>query len=180
MMLCHRGSIGAASYVKLDLCNSWTCRYFRIDFRSWHWRCGWVWSWGLFLPILTAVSGLDQAAEQALATSAERRGRFVRDLPGSDALHWGDGTVMMNANKIWLGGTISSGPDYHLYLAPAFVDDGGGFLAIKAESRQIGAVTAFENFALDLPPAIDLDEYDAVVIWYEASKQFITVARLEN
>jgi hypothetical protein len=117
---------------------------------------------------------------QALATSAERRGRFVRDLPGSDALHWGDGIIMMNANKIWLDGTISPGPDYRLYLAPEFVDDGAGFLAIKAESRQIGAVKTFENFALDLPPAIDLDEYDAVVIWCEAFKQFITAARLEN
>ena len=52
-----------------------------------------------FLPILTAGPGLDQAAVQALATSAERRGRFVHDLPGSDALHWGDGTIMMNAIK---------------------------------------------------------------------------------
>ena len=43
-----------------------------------------------FLPILTAGPGLDQAALQALATSAERRGRFVRDLPGSDALHCGE------------------------------------------------------------------------------------------
>ena len=117
---------------------------------------------------------------QALVTSAGRRGRFVCDLPGSDALHLGDGTIMMNANKIWLDGTISPGPDCHLYLALAFVDDGIGFLAIKAGSRQMGAVKAFENFALDLPPAIDLGEYDAVVIWYEASKQFITVARLEN
>ena len=133
-----------------------------------------------FLPILTASLGLDQVAVQALATSAERRGRFVRDLPGSDALHWGDGTIMMNANKIWLDGTISPGPDYRLYLAPEFVDDGAGFLAIKAESRQIGAVKTFENFALDLPPAMDLDEYDAVVIWCEAFKQFITAARLEN
>ena len=133
-----------------------------------------------FLPILTAGPGLDQAAVQALATSAERRGRFVRDLPGSDALHWGDGTIMMNANKIWFDGTISPGRDYHLYLAPAFVDDGLGFLAIKAESRRIGAVKTFENFALDLPPANDLDEYDAVVIWREAFKQFFTVARLEN
>ena len=133
-----------------------------------------------FLPILTAGPGLDQAAVQALATSAERRGRFVRDLPGSDALHWGDGTIMMNANKIWFDGTISPGPDYHLYLAPAFVDDGLGFLAIKAESRRIGAVKTFENFALDLPPANDLDEYDAVVIWREAFEQFFTVARLEN
>ena len=64
-----------------------------------------------FLPILTAGPGLDQAAVQALATSAERRGSFVRDLPRSDALHWGDGTIMMNANKIWLDGTISPGPD---------------------------------------------------------------------
>ena len=133
-----------------------------------------------FLPILTAGPGLDQAAVQALASSAERRGRLVRDLPGSDALHWGDGTILMNANKIWLDGTISPGPDYRLYLAPEFVDDGAGFLAIKAESRQIGAVKTFENFALDLPPAIDHDEYDAVAIWCEAFKQFITVARLEN
>ena len=109
-------------------------------------------------------------AVQALATSAERRGRFVRDLPGSGALHWGDGTIMMNANKIWLDGTISPGPDYRLYLAPEFVDDGVGFLAIKAELRQIGTVKTFENFALDLPPAIDLVEYDAVVIWCEAFK----------
>ena len=71
-------------------------------------------------------------------------------------------------NYFRLDGTISPGPDYRLYLAPEFVDDGAGFLAIKAESRQIGAVKTFENFALDLTPAIDLDEYDAVVIWCEA------------
>ena len=132
------------------------------------------------MPILTAGPGLDQAAVQALATGAEPRGGFVRDLPGSDALHWGDGTIMMNANKIWLDGTISPGPDYQLYLAAAFIDDGVGFLAIKAESCQIGVVKAFENFALDLPPAIDLGGYDAVVVWCEASKQFITAPRLEN
>ena len=87
---------------------------------------------------------------------------------------------MVNANKIWLDGTVSPGPDYWLYRVPESVDDGAAFLAIKAESRQIGAVKTFENFALDLPPAIDHDEYDAVVIWCEAFKQFITVARLEN
>ena len=80
----------------------------------------------------------------------------------------------------WLDGTISPDPDCRLYLAPEFVDDGAEFLAIKAESRQIGAVKPFENFALALTPAIDLDEYDAVVIWCEAFKQFITAARLEN
>jgi uncharacterized membrane protein YfcA len=33
-----------------------------------------------FLPILTAVLGLDQATLQALASSAKRRGRFIRDF----------------------------------------------------------------------------------------------------
>ena len=65
-----------------------------------------------FLPILTAGPGLDQAAMQVLASSAERRGRSVRDLPGSGALHWGDGTTMMNAKGTWLDGTVSPGPDY--------------------------------------------------------------------
>ena len=121
---------------------------------------------GLYVgvPVLTAGPGLDQAAVQAPASSADRRGRFVRDLPGSDALHWGDGNIMVNANKIWLNGTVSPGPDYRLYLVPEFVDDGVAFLAIKAESWQIGAVKTFENFALDLLPANDLNEYDAVVI----------------
>ena len=72
-------------------------------------------------------------------------GRIVCDLPGLDALHWSDGTIMMNANKIWLDGTISSGPDYRLYLALEFVDDGPGLLVIKAESRQIGAVRTFKK-----------------------------------
>ena len=87
---------------------------------------------------------------------------------------------MMNANKIWLNGTVSPDLDYRRYLVPEFVDDGAAFLAIKAESWQISAVGTFENFVLDLPPAVDLDEYDAVVIWCEAFKQFITAARLEN
>ena len=46
-----------------------------------------------FLPILAAGLGLDQAAMQVLAGSAEKRGRSVCDLPGSGALHWGDGTM---------------------------------------------------------------------------------------
>ena len=133
-----------------------------------------------FLTILTAGLSLDQAALQALASSAERQDRFVRDLPGSGALRRVDGTIVVNANKIWFDGTVSPGPDYRLYLLPEFVDDGAAFLAITAESRQIGAVKTFENFALGLPLAIDLDEYDAVVIWREAFEQFFTVARLEN
>ena len=47
-----------------------------------------------FLPILTAEKGLDTVAIEALSQSALRQGTFVRDLPGSDELHWGDGVIM--------------------------------------------------------------------------------------
>ena len=133
-----------------------------------------------FLPILTAESGLNRDAVDALSASATRSGRFVPDLPGLDALHWGDGTVMLNDRQIWLNGEISPGPDYRLYLVKDFVDDETGFLAIKGAALQVGLINAFRNFALDLPAGIDLDAYGAVVIWCEAFGQFITAARLEN
>ena len=101
-------------------------------------------------------------------------------MPGSDTLHWVDGTIMVHANKICLEGIVLPGPDYRPYPLPEFVDVVSTVLAIKAESRRIGAVKTFENFALDLPPANDLDEYDAVVTSREAFEQFFTVARLEN
>ena len=53
-------------------------------------------------------------------------------------------------------------------------------MAIKSAARQIGTIETFENFALDLPLGLDLDDYQAVVIWCEAFQQFITVAKLEN
>lgn len=53
-----------------------------------------------FPPILTAGPALDQTALQSLASSAKCRGRFVRDLPRLGGLHWGNGTIMVNANKI--------------------------------------------------------------------------------
>ena len=51
---------------------------------------------------------------------------------------------MVNANKICLDGIVSPGPDYRLYLVQEFVDAVATFLAIKAESLQIGAVKTFE------------------------------------
>ena len=50
-----------------------------------------------FLPILTEEKGLDTAALAQLEASAERSGTFTRDLPGSDAFHWGEGTVQRYA-----------------------------------------------------------------------------------
>jgi hypothetical protein len=64
-----------------------------------------------FLPILTAEKGLDTVAIETLSQSDLWQGTFIRDLPGSDGLHWGDGVIMANADQIWLDGEISPGPD---------------------------------------------------------------------
>ena len=132
-----------------------------------------------FLPILTAEKGLDTAAIEALSQCALRQGTFIRDLPGSDGLHWGDGVIMANADCICLDGEISPGPDYRLYLISKYVETAAEFMHIKAESTQIRPIKAFENFALDIPADVEVSNLPAVLIWYEAFGQFITAARLQ-
>ncbi len=132
------------------------------------------------LPILIAEDGLDQTQLSELSQSVVRRGVFKRDLPGSDAFHWGEGTVMINEQQIWLDGAISTGPDYRLYLVPRFVDTEESFKAIKAQAVHIGRIKTFENFAVPLPAGVNGADYAAVVVWCERFNEFITAASLEN
>ena len=131
-----------------------------------------------FLPILTAEDGLDSAALAQLEASAERSGTFTRDLAGSDAFHWGEGVVHVSQQRVWLDGRIAPGPDYRLYLIPAFVEDEAAFLAIKAQSVDVGPVKAFSNFDLAVPPGVKVGDFPALLIWCEAFGEFITAARL--
>ena len=47
-----------------------------------------------FLPIILAGDGADETVLAGASAAAERRGMFVRDLPGSDPLHYGDGEII--------------------------------------------------------------------------------------
>jgi len=131
-----------------------------------------------FLPILTAEDGLDRTALAQLEASAERSGVFSRDLAGSDAFHWGEGTVRINRERVWLEGRIAPGPDYRLYLMPEFVEDEDSFLAIKSQAVDIGPVKAVENFILPVPGDVGASAFPALIIWCEAFGEFITAARL--
>ena len=131
-----------------------------------------------FLPILTAEKGLDSDVLIELQASAERSGTFTRDLPGSDAFHWGDGTVRISDDRIWLEGQVSPGPDYRLYLTPSFADDEASFLAIKTESVEIGKIKTFTNFSIAVPDGVDVGTFPAILIWCEAFGQFITAVEL--
>lgn len=129
------------------------------------------------LPILTAPDAPSEAEVRRLADEALYAGRFRRDLAGSDALHWGEGTVALRADSISLAGRIAPGPDYRLYLAPEFVEDEAGFERIKGQAAEVGPVRTFDNFVVTLPAGVDLARYNTVVVWCEAFGEFITAAR---
>jgi uncharacterized protein YciI len=128
------------------------------------------------LPILTAPKPASAAEIQSLAQAATFSGVFRRDLEGSDALHWGEGTVSINPRAISLAGKVAPGPDYKLYLAPEFVDTEEAFLQVKARAVRVADVKTFENFVVAVPETVNVGEFTTVVVWCEAFSQFITAA----
>ncbi len=131
------------------------------------------------LPILIAPPAPQDAEVQELVGDAQFQGEFRRDLAGSDALHWGEGTVAVASDSISHMGRLSPGPDYRLYLAPEFVEDEAGFERIKASSVEVGPVRTFENFIVTVPAGIDVTAYGTVVVWCETFGEFITAAQYQ-
>lgn len=131
------------------------------------------------LPILIAPPAPPDAEVQALVGDAQFQGTFRRDLAGSDALHWGEGTVAVASDSISLMGALSPGPDFRLYLAPEFVEDEAGFERIKASSLEVGPVRTFENFIVTVPAGVDVTAYSTVVVWCETFAEFITAAQYQ-
>lgn len=130
-----------------------------------------------FLPILTAAPAPDAATLAAAAKAATYSATFRRDLPGSDPLHWGEGTISVTPERIVHQGTLSPGPDYRIYLAPRYVEDKAGFEAIKAQSVELGPIKTFDGFIADVPAGVDIEKFDTVVIWCETFGMFITAGK---
>lgn len=129
------------------------------------------------LPILTAPPAPTASDLQAQAASARFTGTFRRDLADSDALHWGEGTLSVGAERIGLDGEIAPGPDYRLYLSSEFVETEADFVRLKHTMVQVGEVKTFRNFIVDVPPEIDVAAFTTAIVWCESFGQFITAAR---
>jgi Electron transfer DM13 len=129
------------------------------------------------LPILTAPAPPAAAELQATTSAAMFKGRFARNLKGSDFLHWGEGEVHVARDRIAHTGKLAPGPDYRLYLAKSFVDTKDGFLAIKNQSVQIAEIKTFNGFIASVPSGVDVTTYTTVVVWCEAFSQFISAAK---
>ena len=119
-----------------------------------------------------AARVLAEAAKAATYTAT-----FRKDLPGSDAFHWGEGTVSVTPQKIVHQGTLAPGPDYKIYLAPSYVDTDAGFRAIKEQSVQLGSIKSYNGFITEVPAGVNIEDYDTIVIWCEAFGKFITAGK---
>lgn len=129
------------------------------------------------LPILTAPPGPTDAEVRTASSAASFRGEFKRALKGSDALHWGEGTIAVGPASIALMGRVAPGPAYKLYLVPEFVETPEDFKRVKGMSKAVADIKTFDNFIVALPPGTDVTQYKAVVIWCESFSQFITAAK---
>jgi hypothetical protein len=129
------------------------------------------------LPLLIEPPPPPAAEVAALADQAQFKGRFRRDLPGSDRLHWGEGEVAIGRKAVSLQGSVAPGPDYKLYLSPEFVDDEASFARVKARMRRVGDVKTFTNFVVPLPADVDPAAYTTVVVWCETFGEFISAAK---
>lgn len=129
------------------------------------------------LPLLIAPPAPDAQAVASAVQGAGFTGHFRRDLKDSDALHWGEGTVSVGAQRIALQGRLAPGPDYKLYLSPAFVETEADFARLKPQMRRVGDVKTFENFIVELPPGVEPERYNTVIVWCETFSQFITAAQ---
>lgn len=129
------------------------------------------------LPIWTASPPPTASELSAVASSQRFEGTFRRDLKDSDALHWGEGRVIVGTSGIALQGSVSPGPDYKLYLSPEFVETEADFKRLKARMVRVGDVKTFDNFTVPLPASVDPAQYRAVIVWCETFSQFITAAQ---
>ncbi len=129
------------------------------------------------LPILVAPPPPSGAQVQAASAGAVYRATFKRQLKGSDALHWGEGTVTLGPAAITLMGRIAPGPAYKLYLVPEFVETEADFQRVKSRSLAVADIKTFENFVVPVAPGTPLERYNTVVVWCESFSQFITAAQ---
>ncbi|HMN79141.1 MAG TPA: DM13 domain-containing protein [Burkholderiaceae bacterium] len=129
------------------------------------------------LPILIAPKGPTAGEASAASAGALFTTQFRRDHPGSDALHWGEGTVSLSPQQVVLNGRLAPGPDYKLYLLREDVQNRAAFLAVKQQAVRLGDVKTFDNFIVPVPPQVDVAAYNTVLVWCESFSMFIAAAR---
>ena len=131
------------------------------------------------LPILTAPKPPAAQTVRDAVGELLYEARFVRELRGSDFLHWGEGRLYIGRRTIAFLGRLAPGPDYKLYLSPGFVETETEFNQLKSQMIRVGDVKSFENFIVALPTQVDPRDYNTAIVWCETFEQFISAAQYQ-
>lgn len=135
------------------------------------------------LPLIIEFSEeTQQAAELSPAAPTDPIGQFDRNSPGSDALHWGEGTVRISSGRLVFEDDVklAPGPDYRIYLSRKFAETKSEFSEIKSEAVEVAKLRTFSGpLEFALPADLNINEFDNVVVWCETFSMFIASARLD-
>ena len=129
------------------------------------------------LPILIAPKTPSESEFLNVIDQAKFEAIFVKNIEGSDFLHWGKGQISLAKNTVAFQGKISPGPDFKLYLTRNFIDNKKEFLKVKNQSLLVGDVKSFDGFIIKTEKDLDFSQYSGVVIWCEVFSRFITSAK---
>ena len=130
-----------------------------------------------FLPILTAPKSADLSQIEQVVANPVYKAEFKKGQRGNDFFHWGEGQLVITNNEIALKGKVAPGPDYKIYLTKKFVEHEDEFLPIKQNALYVADLKVFENFIVPLDKKVNFEDYNTILIWCEAFKEFIASAK---
>ena len=130
-----------------------------------------------FLPILTAPKSANLSQIEQIVANPVYIAEFKKGQRGNDFFHWGEGQLVITNNEIALKGKVAPGPDYKIYLTKKFVEHEDEFLPIKQNALYVADLKVFENFIVPLDKKINFEDYNTIIIWCEAFKEFIASAK---
>lgn len=133
-----------------------------------------------FLPILTAPKSANFSQIEQVVANPVYKAEFKKGQRGNDFFHWGEGQLVITNNEIALKGKVAPGPDYKIYLTKKFVEHEDEFLPIKQNALYVADLKVFENFIVPLDKKINFEDYNTIIIWCEAFKEFITSAKYKS
>lgn len=133
-----------------------------------------------FLPILTAPKSANLSQIEQVVSNPVYKAEFKKGQRGNDFFHWGEGQLVITNNEIALKGKVAPGPDYKIYLTKKFVEHEDEFLPIKQNALYVADLKVFENFIVPLDKKINFEDYNTIIIWCEAFKEFITSAKYKS
>jgi len=133
-----------------------------------------------FLPILTAPKSANLSQIEQVVSNPVYKAEFKKGQRGNDFFHWGEGQLVITNNEIALKGKVAPGPDYKIYLTKKFVEHEDEFLPIKQNALYVADLKVFENFIVPLDKKVNFEDYNTILIWCEAFKEFITSAKYKS